>query len=393
MENMKYYILLVLHLGLLASVFGQGNVGVNTNSPLAPLHVNGPAIIESDLIVGDTSMLSPPVKLLYYNDSLSALWYGYVADEDWHPDSMGLYSFAGGAACTAPGVAAVSLGSSNVAMGTSSVAMGNGTTAEGDRSVALGSGTYAQGEQSVAMGHYAQASGQTSIALGYYAEATADRSVALGDYVTARGESSVAMGYTTDARSAYSVAMGRFTEAKAFNSTAIGYLSKANAWYSTAIGYRLNANGYSSTVVGMWNDSLVFNEFVPAETTPLFIVGNGDFMAPSNALVVFKSGLTQVEGQLQLSGGTTLNMIQSGTATIGTNPDGGVKATSITFPNGAFSSAPRVTCTVRGGNFVDTFVVSTRAISTTGFTVNIYRVDNGGGNWGQNLQLDWIAVN
>jgi hypothetical protein len=97
-----------------------------------------------------------------------------------------------------------------------------------------------------------------------------------------------------------------------------------------------------------------------------------------------------VNGTFRVSSGTTFTKIQAGRHTVGTNTVTGVKTSTITFPS-AFASAPMVTVTVRGENFSDTFVVSTRSISTTQCVINIYRVDVAGGTWGQDLQVDWIA--
>lgn len=100
-----------------------------------------------------------------------------------------------------------------------------------------------------------------------------------------------------------------------------------------------------------------------------------------------------VNGSLRVSSGTTINKIQGGTYEVGTGI-AGVNVRTITFPNGSFSSAPKVIVTVKGeSTFNDVFVVITKEISTTQFKINIYRIDNPGASWGQNLQVDWIAFN
>jgi len=85
---------------------------------------------------------------------------------------------------------------------------------------------------------------------------------------------------------------------------------------------------------------------------------------------------------------------QKGTAVLGsTSNSTGLASFNITFPT-AFSAAPTVICTVRtqtGQTYNDTFAVTTKSINTTGFTVNIQRVDSAA-LWGQNLLLDWIAL-
>ena len=203
--------------------------------------------------------------------------------------------------------------------------------------------------------------------------------------------SPTAIGRGTISSNDQATAMGVFTVASGLHSTAMGSQSMAQGTNSTAMGWNTIANGYASLVVGGYNDTIVAAQTSISSGTPLFIVGNGTFADRSNALAVFENGQTHAEA-LRIGDGTVLTEVQSGTASIGTNPGGGVKSVSVSFPDGAFQSAPRVICTIRAGNYVDTFVVSTRQILTTSFTVNVYRVDNGGGNWGQVLQMDWIAI-
>lgn len=349
---MKYDILIALFLGTLATTFSQGNVGINTDSPVASLHVHGNTIFDSNLVVGATHTTDYPARLLFYNDEHGAFRFGTMDDNQWNSDNLGENSFAGG------------------------------------------KNTNATGSYAFAMGYTASATGDLSTAFGSLTEATGLGATAVGAYARTVGESALALGPGTYAVGLRSVAMGYYSSALGVRSIAIGGHCYANGSYAATIGTGLIANGYSSVVVGIYNDSLVAPQGSLTGSTPLFIVGNGsNYLVPSNAMVVYQSGKVEIDGQLQVGTGTQINQIQSGTDPIGTNPVGGVKATSITFPEGAFSTTPHVICTVRGGNFVDTFVVSTRSVSTTGFTVNVFRVDNGGGNWGQSLELDWIAVN
>jgi len=97
-----------------------------------------------------------------------------------------------------------------------------------------------------------------------------------------------------------------------------------------------------------------------------------------------------VNGSLRIGGGTVISRMQSGTATVGSS---GAQRVNITvfFPT-AFTSAPRVMATARGGNFPDTFAVTTTAISATSFSINIMRMDSTSA-WGQTLLLDWMAWN
>jgi hypothetical protein len=100
--------------------------------------------------------------------------------------------------------------------------------------------------------------------------------------------------------------------------------------------------------------------------------------------------LLHVNGSFQVgSAGVALTCLQTGTFTIGSSGTQNRRNVSVNFPS-AFPSTPSVLATARGGSFPDGFAVTTTSISTTGFQVNIYRVDATGG-WGQSLQLDWLA--
>jgi hypothetical protein len=95
---------------------------------------------------------------------------------------------------------------------------------------------------------------------------------------------------------------------------------------------------------------------------------------------------------LRISGGVTFTKIQAGAVTLGPGI-AGVNVYTVTFPS-AFSATPRVTATVNGEAGAasdDLFVLSVRAKSTTQFQVNVYRIDNRGGTWTQNINVDWIA--
>lgn len=59
------------------------------------------------------------------------------------------------------------------------------------------------------------------------------------------------------------------------------------------------------------------------------------------------------------------------------------------FPQ-PFATVPSVLLTARGLGYVDTYVVSTRGVSTTGFQASVLRADAPTG-WGQPLALDWLA--
>jgi hypothetical protein len=124
----------------------------------------------------------------------------------------------------------------------------------------------------------------------------------------------------------------------------------------------------------------------------LYVQG-GLSVGPSGALVDGDlSAAALGASSLRISGGVTFTKIQAGAVTLGPGI-AGVNVYTVTFPS-AFSATPRVTATVNGEAGAasdDLFVLSVRAKSTTQFQVNVYRIDNRGGTWTQNINIDWIA--
>lgn len=143
------------------------------------------------------------------------------------------------------------------------------------------------------------------------------------------------------------------------------------ASHACAAGYRAKASHQGAFV---WADST-----------------EADFAstAPNQFRVRAAGGMEVVGGIRAGSGGTLQTRVQFGTATVGTGVRG-VNTFTISFPT-AFVTAPRVLVAVRGNDTSDVFAISTRAVTASNFKVNILRVDLAGG-WGQNLQVDWYAV-
>ncbi|QRN96381.1 H-type lectin domain-containing protein [Archangium violaceum] len=114
------------------------------------------------------------------------------------------------------------------------------------------------------------------------------------------------------------------------------------------------------------------------------------------------SGLASV-GSLRVGGGTLLQRVQMGSLVL--NPPGRCDGFpiiqcnytwSLAFPS-AFSSPPTVIVTPRSGcwNCTDTFNVTTRNVTETGFDLVVTRTDphHLGADWGQYLQIDFLAGN
>jgi len=159
-----------------------------------------------------------------------------------------------------------------------------------------------------------------------------------------------------------------------------GYFNFATS-YAFAAGNRAKANHTGAFV---WADST---------DADFASTGSNQFLIRASGGVGIGTGnpaaMLDVAGTVRLgTGGTTISRIQAGTIVVGTGT-AGVNVRTNTFPV-AFSSTPKVLVSARGGEYNDTFAVSTRGVSATGFKVNVIRLDLSGG-WSQNLQVDWIA--
>jgi hypothetical protein len=217
-----------------------GNVGINTTTPKAMLHVKDSSVLFSGGVTIPFTLTNPPasgpgVRMMWYPGK-GAFRVGVTDNSNWDRDSIGIFSFASG--------------SSGKAIGYASTAMGSYTIASGDYSTAIGFATTAVGFASTTIGSNTKALGIVSTAIG-------EQTIASGDF-----------------------------------STSMGTQTTASGKYSTSIGLGSNAKGYASTVLGMYNDSiLTTNQTAVTPTTPLLIVGNGDGpLNRNNAMVVLKNG-------------------------------------------------------------------------------------------------------
>ncbi len=286
------------------------NVGIGITEPTARLHVADSSVLFSAVGNVPGTPGNPPIsgqgrRMMWYPDK-AAFRVGYVYNDNWDKDNIGIYSFASGYGSKASGSLSTAMGILATASGTNSTAMGTVTTASGNNSTAMGYQTHAYGGVSTAMGYLTTASGGYSTAIGESTIASGNNSTAMGYLTTASASYSTAMGYLTTASGGYSTAMGNTTTASGSPSTAMGYLTTASASYSTAMGFGTTASGiastamgvstvsrpYGSLVIGRFNDSIITsNPTTWVSTDPVFIIGNGTSTnIRSNAMVVLKNG-------------------------------------------------------------------------------------------------------
>lgn len=183
------------------------------------------------------------------------------------------------------------------------------TSATGDLAFAIGLDADAMADGSIVVGNESSASGINSVAIGRAADASADYSLALSyGTVTSSGTQSIAMGGGTASNSFsfaqglgsiasgyISTAIGPYNEATSSYSLAMGYKGKTTGSYATAIGNNVTAQSYSSFVCGYYN-IIGGNSATPTATDPLFVIGNGTYITPSNALTVLHNGDMKLKG-------------------------------------------------------------------------------------------------
>lgn len=206
--------------------------------------------------------------------------------------ASGISTTAMGHASTANGLYAIAMGRNTLASGKSATAMGDFTTSSGDFSTAMGLYSIASGKNAMAMGDSAIASGNNAVAFGYHATATGSGSFAIGGEAVASGPfGSIAVGSNALASGVNSTALGASSKALGDYSRALGTYAEAIGWNSVAIGPSTSSYSHGEVAVGTRNTSYTPN--LPNSWHPddrLFVVGNGQINAHSNALTVFKDG-------------------------------------------------------------------------------------------------------
>jgi hypothetical protein len=263
----------------------EGNVGINTITPLARLHILEGSVLFS--AAGDLPVPQEPPPLqgggrrMMWHADKAAFRAGYVIAANWDAANTGNYSTAFGYNSMAKGPNSFASGESTNASGAGSTALGKLTVASGPQSTAMGNQTTASGFQATTMGSQTTASSSYSTALGYLTTSSGTSSLSTGNSTSATGISSTAMGYGTSAGD-YGTAMGFQSNAYGAISTAIGYNSNAYSYFETVIG--ANNTVYTPGGAEIWNP-----------TDRLFVIGNGiDAGQRSNAMVVLKNGNTGI---------------------------------------------------------------------------------------------------
>ena len=361
------------------------------------------------------------------------------------------YSYAFGYGAQTTGGDAYAFGDDAESSGSDAYAFGNNAVASAEDAYAFGEDAEASAKDAYAFGDMAQASGEYSYAFGNDAMASGFKSTAIGDSAMANGAGAYAIGYEVTASGNYSLAMGRQSTASGNASTAMGFYTNASGSSSTAMGFYTNASGVGSTAMGSFTNAPSVDEVVlgryNSDYTPiggisnwnssdrLFVIGNGQFSALSDAMIVYKSGNTTINGALTLSDGANsitlpntdgtagqvlttdgsgnvsfqntpafFNNMQGGTAAVGSSGGANFKEVTITFPT-PFSTTPTIVGTVVYNHLGigDMFIATLKGYNNAQCVFRIERIDNayvngaGSGNplqstsWGADLKLNWMA--
>ncbi len=254
--------ILIAILLLLSYQFTQAqNVGIGTTTPVARLHVSDSNV----LFTGPSPFVNynppqlPPIqgagtRLMWYPQK-GAFRVGWVEDDRWNKDSIGIFSMA--------------FGHSTLAQNTGSVALGVRTNAKGMASMATGWGSSANADYSYASGFFSTANGINSTAIGTQALTSNYFAISIGNNTVASGNTAVALGDSSIASGSASLAAGSYVTAK----------------------------GRASVTLGGWNDNTDNPDPVfSAATDRIFQLGNGDaFLATRrNALTVLRNGHTGI---------------------------------------------------------------------------------------------------
>ena len=229
----------------------------------------------------------------YFHKTTAAFRVGSVDTDNWNVDSLGFASFAGGRNTRATGY--------------TSFAFGNTANASGDEAVAIGDNNTASGTVATSFGANTISSGRYTLTAGFYSEASGDYATAFGNHSIASGNNATASGFDAKAEGHHATAFGRSSTATGNSSNAFGRSVTANADYSTAIGYNTNTYSYGETAIGLFNTiytAIDTNSYNANDR--LFVIGNGTSTSNrSDAIVVYKNGNTEINGNLMIDSAYT----------------------------------------------------------------------------------------
>jgi len=269
--QIRVFVLVAISIALIQPSSSQsGRVGINTAVPLAGLHVADSSVLFSNPSTSSApTTIPPPIegagsRMMWYSPK-KAFRVGTVSGNQWHRDSIGFFSSAGGYNAIASDTASFAFGYNVEAKGQFSGAFGYGSKSLGNSTFAFGKNTIAKFLASIAFGNYTTANGTHCTALGDHTTATVYASLATGSFTKSSGLASSSFGSSTASIGASSACFGDNTISRPF----------------------------VSFVVGRYNDTTALNLSNWDLLDPVFIIGNGaSNISRSNALTILKNGNT-----------------------------------------------------------------------------------------------------
>lgn len=146
------------------------------------------------------------------------------------------------------------------------------------------------------------------------------------------------------------------------------------------------ANGPTGTNLAALISATKYRMYTDLQMEPSKTITCNDLNAGTNTVTCGSS----LCSSLTINSGTEIAKLEQGLLFVGTG-NLGVNQYVLNFPS-SFSNPPRLLVSVLNGSDDDsTFCVSIRTVSTTQAKVNIYRIDVPGGNWTQDIYLNWLA--
>ncbi|MFZ1527753.1 MAG: hypothetical protein WAT19_03320 [Ferruginibacter sp.] len=236
----------------------------------------------------------------------------------------------------------------------------------GTWSFAAGYDAEARGNYSTSMGRAQDASGEGSLALGNYSNVTGTNAIGIGYDLFVRSEKSVCIGIQSQTYNNSLLSIGLGAISSGYESMAIGNGVKSTGDFSTSFGVGTVSRAIYSTAIGRYNDSLISsNPTLDLSSNPVLYVGNGNSnTARSNAMVVYKNGNTDLNGNVKITGNTDIN----GFTQMGTTAEGApsIKMKKITGYNTPSSLNPNTWTFVPHGIADPSKILSISVIVTSG---------------------------
>ncbi|MEM1328857.1 MAG: tail fiber domain-containing protein [Bacteroidota bacterium] len=217
----------------------------------------------------------------FFDKSKGAFRAGLIENADWDKSNIGDYSAAFGENHIGSGEHSFAGGKENILSGDYAAAFGYYNEITDDASFAAGQEHIIKDEFSAAFGYYNQINGYASFAAGEY-------HVVNGDYAAAFGQEHQISGY---------------------GSFATGYENIISGAFAGALGRYLSVPSYTEVAIGTYNTTYTANRFNNFDSLDrAFVIGNGINAANrSDAMIVYKSGNTEINGNVTVRDSLTIN--------------------------------------------------------------------------------------